>query len=90
MLAAICNRRGIAVGVKLPAAGVQPVQRWRGELGAEFGWLLPGQSVLIRLIATVRERATGSRQVSAGSRQTRRSTATTLPKILASSPTMGV
>jgi len=29
------------LGVKLPAAGVHPVQRWRGELGAEFGWL-PG------------------------------------------------
>ena len=27
--------------VKLPAAGVDPVQRWRGELVAEFGWL-PG------------------------------------------------
>jgi hypothetical protein len=27
--------------VKLPAAGVHPVQRWRGELGAEFG-RLPG------------------------------------------------
>ena len=25
----------------MPAAGVHPVQRWRGELGAEFGWL-PG------------------------------------------------
>ena len=25
--------------VKLPAAGVDPVQRWRGELVAEFGWL---------------------------------------------------
>ena len=41
MLAAICDRRGIAAGVKLPAAGVHPVQRWRGELGAGFGWL-PG------------------------------------------------
>ena len=29
------------LGVKLPAAGVQPVQRWRGEPGAGFGWL-PG------------------------------------------------
>ena len=25
----------------MPAAGVQPVQRWRRELVAEFGWL-PG------------------------------------------------
>ena len=25
----------------MPAAGVHPVQRWRGELGAGFGWL-PG------------------------------------------------
>jgi hypothetical protein len=25
----------------LPAVGVHPVQRWRGELGAESGWL-PG------------------------------------------------
>jgi hypothetical protein len=36
MLAAICDRRGIAVGVKLPAAGVHPVQCWRGELGTEL------------------------------------------------------
>ena len=27
--------------MKLPAAGVQPVQRWRGELVAGLGWL-PG------------------------------------------------
>jgi len=43
MLAAICDRQGmgIPVGVKLLAAGVHSVQRWRGELIAEFGWL-PG------------------------------------------------
>ena len=29
------------MGVKLPAAGVHPGQRWRGESVAEFGWL-PG------------------------------------------------
>jgi len=39
MLAAISGRRGIAAGVELPAAGVQPVQRWRRELVAESGWL---------------------------------------------------
>lgn len=38
MLAAISGRRGIAAGVKLPAAGVQPAQFWRRELVAEFGW----------------------------------------------------
>ena len=36
-LAAICDRQGIAAGVKLPAAGVQPVQRWRRESVAESG-----------------------------------------------------
>jgi hypothetical protein len=41
LLAAICDRRGIAAGVKLPAAGVHLVQRWRGEPAAGFGWL-PG------------------------------------------------
>jgi hypothetical protein len=30
----------------LPAAGVHPVQRWRGELGAEFGWLSGDQGAV--------------------------------------------
>jgi hypothetical protein len=37
---------GIAAGVELPAAGVQPVQLWRRELVAESGWLPGDQGVV--------------------------------------------